>query len=47
MLVTEAIRSKATQNVEYGRRFDLDLPGKDGHVVAFEVIGLVGETGAG
>ena len=44
MLVTEDIRERTSTAVEYGRRFDLDLPGKDGHVVAHEVLGLAGTT---
>jgi adenylate cyclase len=41
ILVTEAVRDKTTTSIEYGRRFDLDLPGKDGQVVAHEPVGLI------
>ena len=41
MLVTDNIRVRTLDSVEYGRRFDLDLPGKDDQVVAHEVIGLI------
>jgi class 3 adenylate cyclase len=40
LLVTEDVHARTTDSVEYGRQFDLDLPGKGGHVVAFEVLGL-------
>ena len=40
MLVTEAVQARTSTMVEYGRRFDLDLPGKDGQVIAYEVLGL-------
>lgn len=41
ILVTDAVRSKTMADIEYGRRFDLDLPGKDGQVVAHEPVGLI------
>ena len=41
MLVTDNIQVRTLASVEYGRRFDLDLPGKDDLVVAHEVIGLI------
>jgi adenylate cyclase len=41
MLVTQEVMSQTVNRVEYGRRFDLDLPGKDGHVVSYEVVGLI------
>jgi adenylate cyclase len=41
MLVTETVHSGTIGRVEYRRRFDLDLPGKDGHVVAHEVVSLI------
>lgn len=40
ILVSEGIRSKTVGGVEYGRRFELDLPGKAGQITAFEVSGL-------
>lgn len=41
MLVTDNIQVRTLDSVEYGRRFDLDLPGKDDQVTAHEVIGLI------
>jgi adenylate cyclase len=41
MLVTQEVWSQTVDSVEYGRRFDLDLPGKDGHVVSYEVVGII------
>ena len=41
MLVTDNIQVRTLDSVEYGRRFDLSLPGKDDQVVAHEVIGLI------
>jgi len=41
MLVTEAVQAATIDSIEYGRRFDLELPGKDGHVVAHEVIARI------
>ena len=41
MLVTEAIFARTGDSVEYGRRFELDLRGKSGLIVAHEVVGLV------
>ena len=41
MLVSEDVQTRTISRVDYGRRFELDLPGKDGHVVAYEVVGLV------
>lgn len=41
MLVTNEVQARTVGRVEYGRRFDLDLAGKDGHVVAHEVVGLI------
>lgn len=41
MLVTEAIRSRAGSAIQYGQRFDLDLRGKTGRIVAHEVLGIV------
>lgn len=40
MLVTDKVRARTSAAVEYGQRFHLDLPGKDGHVVAHEVLRL-------
>ena len=41
ILVTEAVRDRTITSVEYGRRFELDLRGKDGRVVAHEPVGLM------
>lgn len=41
ILVTDAVRDKTIASIEYGRSFDLDLPGKDGQVVAHEPVGLI------
>jgi class 3 adenylate cyclase len=41
MLVTEAVQAATIDSIEYGRRFDLELPGKDGHVIAHEVVGRI------
>ena len=41
MLVTEAVQAATIDSIEYGRRFDLELPGKYGHVVAHEVIARI------
>jgi len=41
MLVTEAVQAATIDSIEYGRRFDLELPGKDGHVVAHEVVARI------
>ena len=41
MLVTDAVQARTSTTVEYGRRFDLELPGKDGRVIAYEVLGLI------
>jgi len=40
ILVSEGIYSRTVDRVEYGRRFELDLPGKAGQITALEVIGL-------
>ncbi len=40
ILVSENIRANTLEGVEYGRRFELDLPGKEGKVAAYQVIGL-------
>jgi len=44
MLVTEDVHAGTMDRVEYGRQFELDLPGKDAHVVAYAVIGLTGPS---
>ena len=44
MLVTEAIRARTSTTVEYGRSFNLDLPGKGGQILTHEVIGLADPT---
>ena len=41
ILVTDAVRDKTVADIEYGRRFSLELPGKDGQVVAHEPVGLI------
>jgi class 3 adenylate cyclase len=41
ILVTDAVRDKTAADIEYGRRFSLELPGKDGQVVAHEPVGLI------
>lgn len=41
MLVTEDVMTQTVDQIKYGRRFDLDLPGKDGHVASYEVVGLI------
>lgn len=40
MLVTDDIHARTVEAVEYGRRFELDVRGKSGPIVAHEVIGL-------
>lgn len=40
MLVCKDVRAQTAEQVEFGERFELDLRGKDGHVVAYEVVGL-------
>lgn len=40
MLVTDTIFKRTAGRVEYAERLELDLPGKDGHVVAHPVLGL-------
>lgn len=42
MLVTNDVHDRTADSVEFGREFELDLRGKDGLVVAHEVLGLVG-----
>ena len=46
ILVTDAIKMHTDTHVEYGRHFDLDLRGKDGHVLAHEPISLIEAEGA-
>lgn len=41
MLVTDEVRARTSNTVEFGREFHLDLPGKDGRVLAHEVVGRV------
>lgn len=41
MLVTEDVYTMTVDRVEFGDRYALDLSGKVGHVVAYEVTGLV------
>ena len=40
MLVSADVKLRTDDNIEYGRRFDLDLAGKDGRVAAYEVLGV-------
>ncbi len=40
VLVSSGIRAKTVDGVEYGRQFELDLPGKTGQITAHEVMGL-------
>jgi class 3 adenylate cyclase len=40
ILVSEGIQAKTVDSVEYGRRFELDLPGKAGQMTAYEVVGV-------
>lgn len=40
MLVTEDMRTRTEAAVTFGRRFELDLRGKTGQIVAHEVLGL-------
>lgn len=42
MLVCDDVQALTAEQVEFGQRFELDLRGKDEHVVAFEVLGLRG-----
>ncbi len=41
MLVTDEVRARTSNTVEFGREFHLDLPGKDGRVLAHEVVGRI------
>ncbi len=47
MLVTEPVHARTIGRVEYGQRFELELPGKDAHVVAYHVVGLTDSAPAG
>lgn len=40
ILVSEGIQAKTVDSVKYGRRFELDLPGKAGQMTAYEVVGV-------
>jgi adenylate cyclase len=40
MLVTDGIHARTHHSVQFGRRFDLDLRGKSGRIVAHEVLGI-------
>ena len=40
MLVTEDIYARTVQLVDYGRRFELEVRGKSGPIVAHEVVGI-------
>jgi class 3 adenylate cyclase len=40
ILVSEGTQAKTVDSVEYGRRFELDLPGKAGQMAAYEVVGV-------
>jgi adenylate cyclase len=44
MLVTENVHAGTLDRVEYGHQFELELPGKDAHVVAYAVVGLTDPT---
>ena len=46
ILVSAGIQAKTVDTVEYGRRFELSLPGKTGQIAAYEVIGLSGRPGS-
>ena len=43
MLVSADVKLRTGDSVEYGRRFDLDLAGKDGRVASYEVLGVLPE----
>jgi class 3 adenylate cyclase len=38
-LVSEGIHARTADRVEYGRRLELEVPGKAGPIKAYEVIG--------
>jgi len=40
MLVTEHVYARTIGRVEYGHQLELELPGKDAHVLAYPVVGL-------
>jgi hypothetical protein len=40
MLVTEEVHEATADRVEFGSKFELELQGKDAHVVAYSVVGL-------
>jgi len=40
ILVSEEIKAETVDTIEYGRRFELELSGKAGHITAYEAIGL-------
>ena len=40
MLVTADIHARTVELVEYGRRFELEVRGKSGPIVAHEVVGI-------
>lgn len=44
MLVTEAVRTRTQDRVEFGRQFDLDLRGKAGVIPAHEVLRVPDQT---
>lgn len=44
ILVSEEVMEETVANVEYGRRFELELSGKAGHIAAYEALGLAGSS---
>lgn len=47
ILVTQDVLDQTARRVRFGRKFDLDLRGKAGHVTAHEVLGLIDEDDEG
>lgn len=47
MLVTEPVQARTQGRVEYGQSVELELAGKDAHVVAYPVVGLTGPATPG
>lgn len=44
ILVTDAVYQRTLSDVDFGRRFELDLRGKAGQVIAHEVNGLAKDS---
>lgn len=44
ILVSEGIHANTVEDVEYGRGFELELPGKAEQIAAYEVVGLRGRS---